>query len=121
MKNLLKTIIIGTAIGLTSCSPSPYDYKGKIGNESITTIDNPSFNYFDLYVTKEDGRVIDYWDNNRDGTLDFIRIRQNGKVISYREYDKVGKEAFKIAKQQYTDYLAKILEIKKKKAIENVK
>ncbi len=36
MKNSLKVIILGTAIGLASCTPSPYVYEGKIGNESIS-------------------------------------------------------------------------------------
>lgn len=121
MKNSLKVIILGTAIGLASCTPSPYVYEGKIGNESISQGDDPTLRTsFCLYVTKEDGRIINYLDWDRDEKLDSVTITKNGKDQTFTENDIIGAEAFKIAQQQYTDYLAKILEIKRKQALEDI-
>ncbi len=122
MKNSLKAIILGTVIGLTSCAPSIYDYKGKIGNDLISCEDEYSFwrglDHFVLIVKKEDGREIRYYDKSRDQKLDSVVIKKNGKSYFFAEEDKIGAEAFKIAEKQYTDYLAKILEAKNKEALE---
>jgi hypothetical protein len=119
MKNFLKAIILGTTLGLTSCVPSPYKYNGKIGNESVSTLDN-GVQTFRLYVTKEDGRIITYLDSNKDKKLDSVTITKNKESQTFEENDIIGAEAFKLAQQQYTNYLAKILEIKKKKALEDI-
>jgi hypothetical protein len=119
MKNFLKAIILGTSLVSVSCGfEHLYDYNGKIGNESIRTF-NSGFTIFDLYVTKEDGRKIDYHDWIMNKKLDSVTITKNEKSITY-ENDEIGKEALKVAQKQYEYYLEKILEAKKKKALEDI-
>jgi len=116
-KNL--ALILVTGISLAGCGFGKiYYYEGKIGNESIITSNNRT-NIFNLYVTKEDGRKIDYYDFIRNGKLDSVTITKGKESQTYTE-DIIGKEALQVAQKQYTDYLAKILEIKKKQALEDI-
>ncbi|VVB83148.1 Uncharacterised protein [uncultured archaeon] len=129
MKNSLKAIILGTAIALTSCSPSIYDYNGKIGNELIDSLETYGFpDTLTLKVTKEDGRIISYYDWGVNRKIDSVTVTKDGRSQTFKEKDIIGAEAFKLAQQQFTDYLAKVLEIKKeileakkKQALEDIK
>ena len=118
MKNSLKAIILGTAIGLTSCTPSIYDFYGKIDDEKISCWKN-QLNFgeeLNLSIIKKDGRTFNY--KSEGMRLESITVEKGKHSITYTN-DEVGREALQIA-QQFTDYLAKILETKKKQAIEDV-
>jgi hypothetical protein len=119
MKNLLKAVILASTVGLTNCTPFIYEYNGKIGDELVRSCDLTALNEFILEITKKDGRVITYYDKCRDKILDSVMILKDKETKTYKK-DKIGEEALKIAQQQYTDYLTKILEIKRKRAVEEI-
>lgn len=119
MKNSLKAIILGTAIGLTSCTPSIYSFYGKIGDEKVFCWKN-QLNLgeeLNLSIIKKDGRTFSY--KSEGMKLESITIEEKESSITYKN-DEIGREALQIAQKQFTDYLAKILETKKKQAIEDV-
>ena len=116
MKNLLKTIILGTAIGLISCSY----YSGKIGNESVFLYEGLVEK--SITITKPDGKTIEYIDNQgyrSENKIEEVKITKDKYSVTYIN-DEIGKEALAIAQKQYEDYLVKILEAKKKKALEDI-
>jgi hypothetical protein len=124
-KGLIGAVILGAAIALTGngCKPievynsidkfgMTYDYIGKIGKEdAITFRDN--LLYFRLDITTEDSQVVSYYDWFKDGTLDYRKIAKRGESTFHPINEKGAVEAFK-QQQKYTDYLGKILEIKKR-------
>jgi len=110
-KNL--ALILAAGMGLASCNV----WSGKIGNEEVFQYKGLSENF--LKVTKQDGRIIEYRDKQGDNKIDSVEITKGRYSTTYTN-DEVGKEALQIAQKQYEDYLAKILEAKKKKALEDI-
>ena len=51
--------------------------------------------------------------------LNSVKITKNEYSTTYTN-DEVGKEALQVAQKQYEDYLVKIIEAKKKKALEDI-
>ncbi len=122
MKNLTKTLILGTVIGLTGCSPSIYDFNGIIDGEKVYCLSYSSLSRkIEVDVTKKDGRKIDYISLGKERKLKSVTVNQGENYSKVYTNDEVGAEALQIAQKQFDSYLAKILEIKKKQALEDIK
>ncbi len=124
LRKTLTSIVLAGTLALSGCSAkvkeSRYDFNGNLGDEYVEFryVDNlliKSYNY--LYVKREDGTIINYMDTGSDLKLDTVAI--NGKI--YEKNDVIGDEVLKVAQQQYDDYLKRILEYKKQKAIDSIK
>jgi len=119
MRNSLKAIILGTVIGLTSCNENIYEFAGTIDNEKVFCWKN-YLSYeerLSLEIIKKDGKKFIY--KSEGIKLESVTVEKGEHSIVYKN-DEVGREALQIAQKQFADYLAKILETKKKQALEDI-
>ncbi len=121
---MLGAAIIGAVVYCSDCNrkvtDSRYDFKGRLGNEEVEVRREHTKSliyYEDLYltVTREDGKTITYLDTFSNLILDEVKVNNEVYVR-----DAVGEQAVELAQQQFDDYLTKILEYKKQKAIDDL-
>lgn len=119
-KLTLGTILLTSALGLTSCKTNHYNpeyhYKGKIGEWDIKEVhfyetDNGWCNI--LKVTEIWGFEVKFIDENDDFKLDRYTVTNQGDIFEY-EYDATDYE-FLIAQERFDYFLQKILGAKKTK------
>lgn len=148
VRKSLRSIVLAGALALGGCSgevddPRVYS-KGNLGNEQVKfKIINGSEFYFKgnlgneqveferiypiygnwgsvtsnrLRIVREDGKIITYIDLKNDLKLEGVRVGD----ITYVK-DTVGRQALKLAQQQFDDYLTKILEHKRTKALDDIR
>jgi len=122
MKRTLTGIALAGAfaIGGLSCgSHNEYDYSGKFKGEQIYFSSSLFVNY--LTVIRADGTRINYMDDvGNDLKLGCVSIIPKDKNMTFYRNDKVGQKVLEEAQKQFDDYLAKILEEKQRKGLEDI-
>src|SRR3990172_2294200 len=131
LKKLTQMSLVGSlAMSSTGCNID-YEsrlYRGNIEGEEVTfertKKDLLGMDGYTLTVKKSDGRVIRYFDEYSEDLLpESVEITtKEGKVSKYsRGSNNVDDEVMMRASMQFTDYMTKILEIKKSSALAQIK
>ena len=111
------------ALSLIGCGQPEYRYDGKIGEEKVKYYDFDLFNnQHILEVTKSNGTFVKYRCQSICGynNVQDVVIAKDGIVTGY-EKDEIGTLVVKEGQKQYDNYLAKIIETKTKKGLEDIK
>lgn len=125
-KSLRNILFAMTLPFVMSGCGSKYDefcYDEKIGEEEVKFIHySIPFHHNQLNVARTDGTKIEYVDKkDNDLKLEYIIVEKNGEWTKYPKNSAFGKEVVEEGQKQFDDYLAKILEIKKVKGLEDIK
>ena len=104
---------------------SEYYYDGKIGDDSVTFIENKSVIFNNeriMVVRKTDGRVIRYFDyHQQDFKLEKVEIQTGKQVKRYTGINDMEREILKEAQKQFDSYLEKIKEINKNTTLKSTR
>jgi len=130
-KTLTKIIGAGAlTLALIGCGQPEYRYDGQIEFVSGGAIEEEKVKYYDtdflnsqhvLQVVQSDGTLLVYRCMGLSGSnkVNSIMIAKQGAIGIYGR-DKYGDEVLKKGQKQYDWYLAKILETKSKKRLEDI-
>ena len=125
MKNTLKAMVLAGTIALAGCGVRhpEYNFTGEIDGEKISYTEKGTSMtlHRELEVTKTNGVKMVYISDPLVGWgIDKVRIDKNGETIFYQD-DVIGSDALKVAQKQFDGYRQKILEVKREKAMQDIK
>lgn len=116
-------------INSSDSDPRDYRFKGTIGEEHVwfynVTLngeygeDECSFDV--LEVRRADGTVVKYVDNNADLKLDWIAVIKDGETRTFYACEHIFRNFFEEGQSQFNAYLARIRELKVRRAIRDLK
>ena len=124
---VLAAVVAGAAVGCCK-EYKEYTYDGKIGQEQVKFVANYNFfrdfeSHKSLEVTRTNGTKVTYLADGHKDTFDIntIIINKAGKETTYGANDIIGKEVIQEGQIQFTNYLAKILELKRSESLADIK
>lgn len=120
-KNLTNMVLVGAlALGVSGCRmEDKYDYNGNIGAEYVKIEHSFPSDSNTLEVKRANGAVIEYRALRYNSQVHRVTITKDGTSTAYYS-DDIGKKVIEEGQVQYDSYLAKILELKQAKGLNDI-
>ncbi|HIH15209.1 MAG TPA: hypothetical protein HA360_02250 [Nanoarchaeota archaeon] len=122
-KRNLINILLTEAFALATsacCNNQNYYFDGMIGDEHAVFLEDCTLSQNRLYITRTDGTIVGYYDNNNDFKIDILTITKSRGVSDYYSDNELYKDFFAVGESQFRTYLEKILVLKQKKALDDI-
>ncbi len=120
MRKSLKLLIGGALVAsMVGCGNPQYAYEGMIGNERVNYVDEGMFNCKHVLTVLREGKIIKFVDVEVFGEVDGLRevIITDKRGATIYSNNEIGRDVLREGKKQYEEYLAKIIELKRKKGL----